>query len=110
MNIEIEAPQIWLKAPFLEGDTVSEYFPDKDSKSGKRKVNSIKLKTPFVIETPMKSIHIEDVCVVMQHGQYLIEFMEEEDGDVIMSCSMSRELLNILNFTMNQFDEVNPNE
>ena len=110
MSIQYEFPNIWFKQPFIEGDTISEYFPDPDSKSGKRKVNSIELKTPFVIETPREDIHIESICVVKEYGQYGIQLLSESEGAVKMDVTISRELLKVLEFAMDKFEEVSPDE
>ena len=103
-------PQVWSKTPFIEGDTTSEYFPYDMAKSGKRKVNSIDLKTPFVIETPRKSIPVESICVTKEYGQYVIQLLDEPEGEVQLDISISRELVNLLNFAMNKYEEVSPDE
>lgn len=108
-DLQYEFPNVWFKQPFIEGETISEYFPDSDSKSRKRKVNSIELKTPFIIETPRQDIHIESICVVKKHGQYGIQLLSESEGDVKMDVTISRDLLKVLEFAMNKFDEVDPN-
>lgn len=110
MSIQYEFPNAWFKQPFIEGATISEYFPDPDSKSGKRKVNSIELKTPFVIETPRQDIHIESICVIKENGQYGIQLLNESEGDVKMDVTISRDLLKVLVFAISQYEEVNPDE
>lgn len=110
MSVEYEFPKIWFKHPFIEGRTISEYFPNPDAKGGKWKVNSIELKTPFVIETARKDIHIESICVVKEYGQYGIQLLSESEGEVVMDVKISRDLLKILVFAMTQFDEVSPDE
>lgn len=110
MSIDYEFPPIWFKHPFIEGDTISEYFPNPDAKDGKWKVNSIELKTPFVLETARKDINIESMCVVKEHGQYRIQLLSESEGEIMMEVKISRDLLKILVFAVSQYEEVNPDE